>query len=505
MIKYFKIHLLLFALLFSSCSFLEEYSQDLARVETWQDLDELLLGDGYLSPGEIRSKDYSSPTYENPNLQIIHFFADELLQNKEKVTGDHWGYAKTVFPFYTWQQDTGVNEEGKFVGGSEKPWNLLYKHLNCVNMVLGAINDVPRKTDEDIINSERVKGEAHFLRGAYYFLLVNLYAKPYDSATASNTPGVPLKLTDYVEDKEFARESVEKVYAQIEKDLLAAEKALANKSRASIYHADQTAVHLFLSRFYLHTHAWDKATEYAQKVLQSNGKLLDLNAVTPGNEVLTKNSPETIFSMGGYTVASLIRYYDSRPPAFVISDDLIALYDKDDLRLSRYIDYDKDGYSIFCKVDGKVANRPFEVSDCFLLRSSEAYLNLAEASVYNNDEATAKKILKEFLGTRKKGEIQLDLNKNELLDFIRDERAREFCLEGHRWFDLRRYTVAPYKWSKKINHPYIKFDERGKPHSTYTYVLEEYDDAYTLDIPRDIRTFQPSLGNNTRPNRTEKQ
>ena len=38
----------------TSCSdFLTEYSQDLAKVEGWQDLDEVLLGSGYLQPKEI--------------------------------------------------------------------------------------------------------------------------------------------------------------------------------------------------------------------------------------------------------------------------------------------------------------------------------------------------------------------------------------------------------------------------------------------------------------------
>ena len=36
----------------TSCSgFLEEYSQDLAKVESWRDLDEVLLGDGYMQSG----------------------------------------------------------------------------------------------------------------------------------------------------------------------------------------------------------------------------------------------------------------------------------------------------------------------------------------------------------------------------------------------------------------------------------------------------------------------
>lgn len=31
----------------------------------------------------------------------------------------------------------------------------------------------------------------------------------------------------------------------------------------------------------------------------------------------------------------------------------------------------------------------------------------------------------------------------DLVNLIRDERRRELCFEGHRWFDLRRYAVNP--------------------------------------------------------------
>ena len=44
--------------LFSACSdFLKEYSQDLAKVESFSDLDEVLLGKGYLPWGRSEAGD----------------------------------------------------------------------------------------------------------------------------------------------------------------------------------------------------------------------------------------------------------------------------------------------------------------------------------------------------------------------------------------------------------------------------------------------------------------
>ena len=68
----------------SSCSgFLDDYSQDLATVQSWKDLDELLLGDGYLKPGKLNMTSYSS--YESPNLLFLHR-SEERRVGKECVS-----------------------------------------------------------------------------------------------------------------------------------------------------------------------------------------------------------------------------------------------------------------------------------------------------------------------------------------------------------------------------------------------------------------------------------
>ena len=67
----------------SACSsFLEEYSQDLARVENITDLDELLLGSAYLPAGKISSTSSGGSSMNgDPYSYFIHFMSDELQQN----------------------------------------------------------------------------------------------------------------------------------------------------------------------------------------------------------------------------------------------------------------------------------------------------------------------------------------------------------------------------------------------------------------------------------------
>ena len=50
------------------------------------------------------------------------------------------------------------------------------QHIGYVNVIISYVKEF-EKDPEEI--RRRVMGEAQFLRGWYYYMLVNLYAKPY--------------------------------------------------------------------------------------------------------------------------------------------------------------------------------------------------------------------------------------------------------------------------------------------------------------------------------------
>lgn len=505
--------LLLGASMLTSCSdFLTEQSQDLAKVQSWRDLDEVLLGSGYMHSARLISIYGSVPTLDGASgFDILHFMTDEIAMNEYIDYNDYCGYKYSMFPYYTWQQDTGTDYLLKYVGGDDTFWNEMYEHINVCNMVIYMMDELP---DDDLQNKERVWGEAYFLRGMYYFFLANFYAKPYDPATASSTPGVPVKLSAIVEDIEYDRGTLAETYTQIISDFEEAKRLLEGKTARSKYHADYTSALLMLSRTYLYMQDWDKAIDYANLVLAENSNLLNVATVNQGNSYVSISSPETIFSMGHYLIAGNFATdsWGDNDPFFYVSQDMRDLFTEDDLRTDRYIgETEPEGYEhAFLKYNMQYKNFGgySDVSSYCLLRTPEAYLIKAEAQAYKGLDSDACATLKPYLATRMITNPTESLSGNALIDFIREERAREFLLEGHRWFDLRRYTVCqPYKWSKVIEHEYMYYNT-----SDYTkdldyidlYKLEEYDDAYTLPIPRSIRQFQASLGNNSRPVRQGK-
>ena len=509
-------------LLLGSCSsFLEEYSQDLSKVESYTDLDEVLLGEAYLPVGRIWSAN-SMLQVENKYFQTAHYMSDELTVFSWDDRGDINGVQDEMFGWHTWQQDVGLNAEGSSRNAEDEDWNKAYHCINICNMVIDAIDEQHAANEEQKLEKSRIKGEAHFLRALYYFTLVNMYGKPYSPENLS-APSIPIKLSPVVEDKEYTTNTVGETYNQILKDLDEADTCLINTTiKNRPYRADITAVYLLKSRTYLYMQNWKKAYEYAQKVLAKNDNLLDLNTLSSeSGDVLTKSSPETIFSMGGHLLASSI--YQQRRfsygkwvacPVYTISADLASAFreGENDLRMQYYImkdiiggGWDFTGYMnawVFKKVAGWENLGYKEVSDQFLFRTAEAYLNAAEAAAYMGEEGTARTLLKALRDKRLINSTMPTESGESLVTLIREERQCELCLEGHRWYDLRRYLVCEkYPYSKTITHYYTSFDYNG-PLYTKRYMLETNDPAYTLALPKEVLDFQNNLGTNHRPTRT---
>ena len=509
-------------LLLGSCSsFLEEYSQDLSKVESYTDLDEVLLGEAYLPVGRNWSAN-SMLQVENKYFQTAHYMSDELTVFSWDDRGDINGVQDEMFGWHTWQQDVGLNAEGSSRNAEDEDWNKAYHCINICNMVIDAIDEQHAANEEQKLEKSRIKGEAHFLRALYYFTLVNMYGKPYSPENLS-APSIPIKLSPVVEDKEYTTNTVGETYNQILKDLDEADTCLINTTiKNRPYRADITAVYLLKSRTYLYMQNWKKAYEYAQKVLAKNDNLLDLNTLSSeSGDVLTKSSPETIFSMGGHLLASSI--YQQRRfsygkwvacPVYTISDDLASAFreGENDLRMQYYImkdiiggGWDFTGYMnawVFKKVAGWENLGYKEVSDQFLFRTAEAYLNAAEAAAYMGEEGTARTLLKALRDKRLINSTMPTESGESLVTLIREERQCELCLEGHRWYDLRRYLVCEkYPYSKTITHYYTSFDYNG-PLYTKRYMLETNDPAYTLALPKEVLDFQNNLGTNHRPTRT---
>jgi len=142
-------------------------------------------------------------------------------------------------------------------------WYSSYAAIAAANHALETIANVPNPQDYSA-----QKGEALVARAYAHFMLVSLFSKIYDPATAATDPGIPYVTTpEKVVFGQYERKTVAYVYEQIEKDLLEGLPLINNTSyRVPKYHFTTAAAHAFASRFYLFKQDYAKVIEHANQV-----------------------------------------------------------------------------------------------------------------------------------------------------------------------------------------------------------------------------------------------
>jgi hypothetical protein len=447
------LHLIAALVLCASCGdFLEEYPNDQSYVLNTEDLNELLVGDGYM------------PATTGIDINYwIHVMDDDasfVTSNTNRAAGT---------PFYWWQPEADT----------QTTWVALYKRIGVLNAIL---DEVERFRDEPGDGYRKVKGEALFLRAGYYYFLLNLYALPYREASASTDPGVPIKLTSTIEDKRFTRDPVDACYRSIVADLYASIACLKGLVPLTSYRASEMAARTLLGRVALYTHDWETARLQCDTILDlGNYRLVDHNTegVASGSNTVSFNSTDMIFTNGIGTTTSNNDFMFLNATKFEPSAELQALFAANDLRRTYYIRGMPPAYATIQKYVSRLVAM---CSDVFVLRLPEVYLNRAEALVMLDRQGEAIADLQALRACRFAAPDAITLSDSLLLAFVRDERRREFCFEGQRWFDLRRYAVYP-KWSfqKEIRHPYYDYTTVSGD-----MVLKKFDEEpqyYTLSIP----------------------
>lgn len=509
------------ALALTACSdFLEPQSESEFVPEDATSLNELLLGEAY------------QRNDSDDEFTIFLSLLDDDVEASPYQTPLSGFDGNLYLASFTWQPDMYQMME-KAGGGKANIYKNYYKLILGTNAVIDYLPKV--KDTQDNIN--KVKAQAYALRGFYYFNLVNIFGQPYNANP--DAPGVVLKLQSGIEpDPDFLkRKSVAQVYEQILDDLHTAEETYMelpeNEHWSDNYRTSLPMVQLMLSRTYLYMENWERAAEYAKLVMDNKQfKLLDLNNVPiestddTGNPVRnyyvfpTYKCSETIWPYGniedmfkwtynGANTENTDNNNEKMYAYFQASQELLGTYVDYDLRIRRYITQapvgnlkTKNGEdSLMYMAYGKVnIGTPYYLpkrddTSVFgrCLRLSEAYLNYAEAMAmrgeeFADDATSALNTLREKRFDPEDFEAEEFDSQEELVQFIRDERRRELCFEGHRWFDLRRWGMPSF--THKWHH---------SKESTSTYRLEEGDLLYTVPIPDEALQSNGELVQNELP------
>jgi len=344
------------------------------------------------------------------------------------------------FDRLTWRSTTG---------GVSTAWTDAYRTIANANVVIERSGAV---TMTDALRNQYM-GEAKFLRALMYFNLVRLFGD------------VPLILTEIKTEADaytFKREATAAVYAQIEKDLLDAEKVLPAKfTGVNIGRATSGAAKSLLGKAYLQQKKWTEAAAKLAEVIAANTYRI-LPAYTDVFGLGKDNNDEIVFAVqyvgGGFGEGNtFVHNFAPQPSGTSIvavtanshnvgTRDLYDAFGPGDIRRDAFMGIftrNPDVYYWTKKFVYNIAQQNEGENDWPVIRYADVVLMYAEA--LNNNGKTDAALTQLHLTRKRAGLPELKgLTKADTQLAVELERRLELCFEGHRWHDLIR-------WGKEVS------------------------------------------------------
>lgn len=387
--------------------------------------------------------------------------------------------------------------QSRVQGSPDNYWYACYAAIAAANHALEIIENAPNEADYST-----QKGEALLARAYSHFMLVTLFAKVYDPATASSDPGIPyVKEPEKVVFKEYERGTVANVYKQIEKDLKEGLPLIKNSAyRVPKYHFNTAAAHAFATRFYLFKRDYWKVIEHANQVFPGGDIEPNLRPWVEKYSDMTANEGLAIYTKAtensnlllAETASLWARYYALY--RYGLATPLVNYYFRsNNVTGARWVyplyEQGTDNWLIlkfrehFVRSDEN-ANIGYPYTIFPLFTAEEVLFNRAEAYLELNYIEEARDDLNLFARNRiadysaashaitnAKVRSYYGTNnvKDGLLAALLDFKAVEFIQEGMRWFDILRHDIP-------VEHPTA---------DGQVLILEPGDPRRVLQIPQE--------------------
>ncbi|WP_372757784.1 RagB/SusD family nutrient uptake outer membrane protein [Mariniflexile sp.] len=360
-------------------------------------------------------------------------------------------------------------------------WNRAYKAISQANQALLSIEELGGGAEFNAL-----KGEALICRAYAHFMLVTIFSKEYNPATADTDLGIPYVLEpETVLLGDYQRGTVAEVYANIEKDLEEGLPLISDDYGVKAYHFTKAAANAFASRFYLSVGEWEKVITHSTLALSGGGAEVlrgweafyrtstyseqssryISSTVEPANLLLV-SAPST-FARFHYTARYQLNTTKKNEifPTYNGTNKQwsYAVYGSNDLY------YNVPKFSEYFKVTNQAAGTGFAYVTFVLFTTDEAILNRAEAyamlgqlqnatddinTSYSvktrsysaaTDKLTIENVQSRFPVTDNTLYTPFYTIPTESLPFINailNIKRTIFYNEGMRWFDIKRLNMA---------------------------------------------------------------
>lgn len=413
--------------------------------------------------------------------------------------------------FYDYLYDV----KGDFSGNAGRPygvWNFFYTLISNANYVTAA--EETMEGDPNDVNY--VVGQAYAIRALSYFMLAQWYARTlvghesepcvpiYTEPTTKETQGQP-------------RETVAKVYEQIDADIAKAVALLSatSRERDSKSHLGLAEVYGLQARIAQVEEDWNTALTAATNAIAQASKegveIASVSQFTGLNNVSAANVMwgMKIISDQTTTYASFFTHmdkdmgkYGADAPQQIARSLYAKMGEKDERRAWWNPDDEGNGDNGYQQEKFKFSNYQTWEGDYILMRVEEMYLVKAEAECMLGQDAAAQQTLNTLIQTRDKsyectktgkelGTLTNDKT-NSLREEIINQRRIELWGEFGRIYDIRRLHQG-FSRTTDDGHPSSAIDKDFEDPESYKWVMvipqSEFDGNVNMDDSKDQNPF----------------
>lgn len=405
---------------------------------------------------------------DNYLIMNTSFPTSEMVADNYYLTYADWNTLSILdHAGYTWQADADVNQ-GIWLSNYEK---VLY-----ANQVLATLDGI---SGDSSSLAAPIKGEALFFRGFTFYMLAQLWAQPYKTATAKSDLGIPLRLSPAITGT-TTRATIQQTYDQMLGDLKQAATLLSDippTSNITKTRPSKAAAYAALARVYLAMGDYINAAVTADSCLQNYNTLMDYTQLdSTSNHPIAIFNPEVLFQADTYSALAL------NASKGKVDTNLYASYDSNDLRKVIFFRQNTGANTGTYQFKGSYEGGGSILQFCGLA-TDEVYLTRAECYARVGNTAAAMADLNTLLQTRwvmGTYTYRTALNADDALSQILVERRKELLFRSLRWTDLRRLNQEARFASTLI-----------RVLNGTTYTLPPNDLRYTLLIPSEVLRREP--------------
>lgn len=355
------------------------------------------------------------------------------------------------------------------------------------------INEVMDSKEGDDEYKARIRAEAKASKAYFNMLLINYYGKPYNPATASSDPGIPLVKEADVSATSFKRASVKEVYDDMIFDLTES-IPLIPVNQPHRLRMTKAAAEFTLAKLYWFQGNYASALQWINtgKTHLPTSFEIGIYDYNQTYSVANWSVPSGNNNIESLLARTSLSFWVNTSNNVLLAPWVADLFTPTDQRIKSFTPVPYQGPGIF---PAKLRRRtgPFGAQVAQGVSLPDIELMKAECEARLDRLPESRSTLNAFrLKRMAASEASLiPVQKNDLIRFVIDERVREFALYGFRWFDMRRLSIDPLFASKTYQHFNYNASD-GQPLNAYTLS----NDRLTLRLPLNVITANPGMQNN---------